>query len=172
MEASSEEWRATRYSGYEVSNLGRVRSLTRLVKGRDNIVQLRTGRILKLRMHTHGYLRVQLGADNEEYVHRLVCEAFHGCPKSPDLHADHINGVRADNRVENLRWLEPEANRALRKFPRGSQRPEAKINEATAARIKAHTSRHRGEAARLGRELGVSAPIIRQIWRGVSWRYV
>ena len=38
-------------------------------------------------------------------VHRLVCLAFHGFPKYPDLVVDHIDTNRANNRPENLRWV-------------------------------------------------------------------
>lgn len=37
-------------------------------------------------------------------VHRLVCEAFHGSRPSPTHSVDHINGIRDDNRADNLRW--------------------------------------------------------------------
>jgi hypothetical protein len=58
------------------------------------------GRITK-----YGYIRVQV--DGEKYMaHRLIWVYLFGTPPTAEL--DHINGVRSDNRIENLR----EANRA------------------------------------------------------------
>ena len=61
----------------------------------------------------YGYLHVGLcrvGKRNMRQVHRLVLEAFVGpCPAG--MEACHNNGVRTDNRVENLRWDTKAANR-------------------------------------------------------------
>jgi len=40
------------------------------------------------------------------YVHRAVCEAFHGSPPEGGHHAHHINGFKDDNRWDNLCWVE------------------------------------------------------------------
>jgi len=64
----------------------------------------------------HGYMKVRLVVDGERgmfYVHRLVCEAFHGLP--PDYvdgaaHVRHMNDDPGDNRAANLAWGTPEKN--------------------------------------------------------------
>lgn len=93
-----EIWKSiTTYEGlYEVSNLGRVKSLK---FGKE--------RILKPQANTNGYLIVALCKNGKavlKLVSVLVAEAFIPNPKNK-LVVDHINKVLDDNRVENLQWL-------------------------------------------------------------------
>lgn len=95
------------YEGlYEVSNKGRVWSLGRTtvdILGRSRPFP---SRMLKGSIMTIGYRSVMLVKDGKQsmaYVHRVVLEAFRGpCPE--DFEGCHNNGVRADNRLSNLRW--------------------------------------------------------------------
>lgn len=68
----------------------------------------RVGRVLKTGLTKEGYRRpwVRLSDGNPKKVmqHRLVCEAWHGPPPSPSHQAAHENGIRHDNRPENLSW--------------------------------------------------------------------
>lgn len=50
------------------------------------------------------------------WVHRVVCQAFHGEPPFPKAQVDHINGDMFDNRPENLRWCTAQENRRNSKF--------------------------------------------------------
>lgn len=100
-----EEWRpVAEHNGYEVSNLGRVRSIDRLVKhpsSKSGLGRVR-GRVLRLyRNRAHNaYLTVWLGAGAQRYVHRLVAEAFIGPVAGMDV--DHKDNDRENNAAANL----------------------------------------------------------------------
>ena len=111
-----EAWKAIPgYEGlYEVSDLGRVRSLDRMIKLHHGGEYRRKGRIRKLVANNDGYLNVALSKEGEQRlykVHRLVLEAFVGQPKE-EQEACHNNGDRSDNRLSNLRWGTKKENMA------------------------------------------------------------
>lgn len=99
------------HDGYEVSNLGRVRSLDRWVVGARGRDQRKRGRLLKLGLNKSGYFRTQLAYQKKFLVHHLVLLAFVG-PRMNGLHGLHNNGNPQDNRSVNLRWGTPEDNMA------------------------------------------------------------
>jgi hypothetical protein len=101
---------------YEVSDLGRVKSLERVIRkapGRWGKPTSQTipARILSLDLHQK-HPRIALfrnGTGERCRVHRLVLEAFVGpCP--PGREACHWNDIGHDNRLTNLRWDTPSAN--------------------------------------------------------------
>ncbi len=55
-----------------------------------------------------GYLRIRYKG-KIEYVHRIVWEHFNG-PITKGMHIDHINGIKSDNRLVNLRMVTPYEN--------------------------------------------------------------
>ena len=101
------------YEGrYQASNRGRIRSLNRIIttsRGRKMTIK---ETILKPEKVFDGYERVCLsknGKDKHYRVATLVYEAFLG-PIPEGLEIDHINGIRTDNRLENLRAVSHRAN--------------------------------------------------------------
>ena len=70
---------------------------------------------LKPTLDKKGYTRVCIQRKNIE-VHLLVAERYLGPKPGPEYQVDHINRVRSDNRVENLRWATRTENCANRIF--------------------------------------------------------
>ena len=99
-----EAWKpAPGYEGiYEVSDLGRVRSLPR----RDTKGRRVRGRVRTLTAGPSGHQKVNLhrgGVGHSEKVHRLVALAFLGAP-SEGQEVRHLDGDPSNNKVDNLRW--------------------------------------------------------------------
>lgn len=105
-----EIWRDIKdYEGlYQVSNLGRVKSLERIIKRKLKGNLIIKECILIPSKDGGGYLHINL-YKNKKYktclIHRLVAQAFIPNPENlPEV--DHINTIRDDNRLENLHWVD------------------------------------------------------------------
>lgn len=93
---------------YQVSNMGRVRSLDRILPDKNGRLRHKKGMILKDCLNKGGgYYRISLwdGQRNPTHfeVHRLVALHFVDGYK-PGLVVNHINEIKTDNRAENLEW--------------------------------------------------------------------
>lgn len=104
----AEEWRAVvNYEGlYEVSNLGRVRSLERVILTSHGVLRRYRGCLLR-QTTTTGYHLVGLskeGCETHIFVHRLVAIAFCDKPLNGQIQVNHKNGIKSDNRAMNLEW--------------------------------------------------------------------
>ena len=87
---------------YQVSNLGRVRSLDRECWN-GHVFFVKKGRVLQLKPSTSGYMRVSLVRNNDAYVHRLVAAAFHPNPDGlPQV--NHKDENKLNNTADNLEW--------------------------------------------------------------------
>ena len=105
-----EEWRDIKgFEGYyQISNMGRVKSLERMKRSGLNGGCYVTvpEKILEGVDNGYGYLQVSLskdGKDKNYLVHRLVAQAFISNPNNlPEV--NHISEDKSDNKAENLEW--------------------------------------------------------------------
>lgn len=94
---------------YELNESGEVRRKTKLIVCKDGRRKIIKGRLLKTTVGNHGYKCVTLSKDDKQksfLIHRLIASHFMGSsldPKKTDI--NHKNGVKTDNRIENLEWI-------------------------------------------------------------------
>jgi hypothetical protein len=180
------------YEGrYEVSDLGRVRSLRRRGKtphggAYDN--ERPTPLILRTTPISSGYLSVSLGGKSC-LVHRLVLAAFVGpCPDG--FEGSHLNGRPVDNRRANLAWETRPANNYHKAEhgtipagdrhgsrtrpearPRGERNAAAKLTVAQVLAIRA--ARAAGETVRgIAARYEVSPATVHRIGRREKWAHL
>lgn len=96
------------YEGcYQVSNLGKIRSLDRLVNKKGGGKRLLKGRVLKTYIKKNGYEQIGLTVNGDtKYftIHRLVAVHFIK-NDDPDKNViNHKNGIKTDNKKTNLEW--------------------------------------------------------------------
>ena len=110
---------------YEISNLGRIKSLRWMQKHHTGKMFLKRERLMSIRVGTafNGYSNVMLtGLDGIQiglFHHRIIAEAFIPNPDNKPF-VNHLNGIKIDNRLENLEWCTRSEN-AIHSFTIGLQ---------------------------------------------------
>jgi hypothetical protein len=187
-----EEWRAARdfVGSYEVSTLGRVRSVDRviLVRHRSGTMtaRRRRGQIIKPALNPDGYLYVRLGRSRNCRVNVLVARAFLES-QPPGTEVLHGPGGKTDNRVSNLRYGTHAENQGPDRLRdgtdvNGDKCPAAKLTWAQVDEIRQRLPvglrtgprpkhlRHLPTQRDLADEYRVSATVISKIVAGKTWR--
>ena len=103
------------YQGvYQVSNLGNIKSLSRIKFNKGKFPFMANERILKQAIDGNGYYNVSFhknGKRNTVHPHKLVAESFLGHKRCGlKLVVDHINNNPLDNRLENLQVITQRQN--------------------------------------------------------------
>lgn len=151
-------------SGVEVSTFGRVRTLDRVVSGKNGTRFIK-GRVLKQFNDKDGYLQVSIQINrkrNTKRVHQLVAQTFISNPDNlPQV--NHKDCDRTNNNVENLEWCDNSYNVQYReKFGEAQNKPVLAINLAT---LEASSFCSQSEASRV---LGFNRSNISAVINGIQ----
>ena len=178
----NEEWRdVVGYEGrYQISSMGRVKSLARTFIGKGGGEHLVKERVLKPCDNGRGYLYIGLsdgtGEHKRHYIHRLVGEAF--LPRAEGKDAiNHKDEDKTNNNVWNLEWVSHKENCNFgtrnERIAKANSKPVAQYTK-DGAFIKAWAS-----AAEVKRQLGFNHSNIIQVAKGnrktacgFIWKYV
>lgn len=153
--------------GYQASDMGRVRSVDRVVMGKKGIKAHYKGRILKPGLSPKGYLQVLLGAKNNCRVHDLVLNAFVGpCPLN--MEACHNDGIKTNNFPSNLRWDTKSAN-AIDRVKHGNQHT-AKLSPTLVKEIRALKGKY--GIQEIAKKYKVNNSNISKIHNNKAWTFV
>ena len=117
------------YEGcYQVSNLGRVKSLHRIVKRNNGNIMTIKERILKPRKGRYYNLKLRSNGNHKTYnVHFLVAQQFLNHIPKKGMVIDHIDKNELNNKVENLRIITHREN-LMRSFGSEFKEKQKKIS--------------------------------------------
>jgi NUMOD4 motif-containing protein/HNH endonuclease len=174
MTISDEIWRdIPGFEGaYQVSDLGRVRSLDRAVAHRDGHRFIR-GRVLRPSLKPAGYHRVDLrsvgrGSENAErvvaHVHTLVLLAFVG-PRPEGLEIRHLNGNPGDSRLINLEYATHSRNLLDIKWHGGRANRHLTPRDVLDI-LRRRSGPNKTTRAALAREYRIRVNSVTNIWHG------
>ena len=149
------------YEGlYEVSNLGNVKSL-------------KSNKILKGSFDKQFYKRVTFFDKKCFKIHRLVAIAFiYNLENKPQV--NHINGIKSDNKVENLEWctslenMQHANNNNLIPFMKGEKNGRAKLTDKDILQIRNSTN----TVKKLSYIYNVSTSLLYQIKLNKAWKHI
>ena len=169
-----EEWRKIpNYSLYECSNTGHIKTFNWKRSGQT--------RIMKPALDNKGYLRTVLIDDNGKYctvkVHRIVAQTWiENTYNKPQV--NHLNGIKNDNRAENLEWCTNEENSLhrdennLQIYKRGSEVGTSILTESEVREIRQRFKPNICTRKMLAEEYGVAPATIKGIVLRRTWKHV
>lgn len=170
---AKEQWKNLKQfgGGIQVSSKGRVRRVIYL----NGILSKQGANVGYLRISAH---RNDMNGSRMWPVHRLVAEAFIG-PIKNGSQVNHKNGVKIDNRLENLEIVTASENqihshRVLgNRSPVGSKHGRSQLTEEQVLEIRRlGANREWGVGAKLSKQFGIGQQMISFILNRKNWKHI
>lgn len=168
------------YPGYQVSNMGRVKSLVKAYRREDII--------LKGSPNTTGYILVQLYPEPRKrkslLVHRLVMLTFQPNPMMDELEVNHKDLDTTNNKMSNLEWVTQKENKehyqasdkfktVIIKVPKGEDQHLSKLSNEQVIEIRRlYSANEHGSRKKLREKFGIAESTLRQILQGKTWKHL
>lgn len=163
---------------YRVSNFGNFKSIGKIETGKRRII-VRKDRLLSPVHESNGYLQIGLIVDGKQkrfLAHRLVALTFLKPVTGKDF-VNHKNGIKDDNRVENLEWCNKSEN-CKHSFligtqcNKGEQHPQNKVTNIQVLEIRAKFIPRIYSSRKLAKEYGLSKTNILDIVNRKTWNHI
>lgn len=169
----NEIWiKANGYSIYEVSSFGRLKTFNWKNTGRESI--------LKPALDKSGYLRTVLKGDDGKSktikAHRIVLNSFYATKDI--LEVNHINGIKTDNRIENLEWCTRKQNiqhcidNNLQYVLKGEEVGNSVLTEENVLYIRKNYKPRIITRIYLAKKFGVTEATIKDVLSKRTWKHI
>lgn len=172
------------YEGlYQVSNLGRVKSLERTIVRSDGQKRFLPEKILSCSLDDRGYVRAKMCRNNKHIskrVHRLVAETFIDNPDNK-IEVNHKDGIKTNNKISNLEWAtgyenlkHAHRNKLILPPPikYGSDNHQAKLTERQIIQIDKLLRDGKVSQSDIAKKYNVSKALITGIKKGKRWGHL
>lgn len=178
MNSLNEEWRdVVGFEGfYQVSSLGRVRSVDRHLVNNLGRKSFHKGQLLKPNLRNTGYLAVETKRSgrkrgSKDNIHVLVARAFKG-DRPEGFEINHIDGDKLNNCADNLEYCSRHENirhaYSVGLIGTCEKHHQAKLKDCEIPLIRQRILLGESDSS-IARDFGVSSAAIRQIKVGKSW---
>lgn len=175
---------------YQISNLGRIRSLDRIIEMKNGKTRKVKGKILKQSTSVHGYKVVcfrRNGKKENFRVHRLIGEAFIDNQDNKPF-INHIDGDKSNNDISNLEWctakenanhayefgLKEASNPNKNGLKQGSKHHNSKLTEKEVKFMRENSRKNGGsfKNAELAKLFGITKANVSHIVNGKGWKHI
>lgn len=176
-----EEWKdIPGFNSYQVSNLGNIRTIGRMVVNKGQFERKISARNLAPMNNGRGYLAasIQIKGQGKKnlYIHRLVASLFIPNPDNlPEV--NHIDGDKSNNNISNLEWVSTQQNRdhAVRTglIRRGERIHSSKLTADQVLLIYDTVIKNPSiNKSELGRKYGINCTTVIKIQRKQRWKHL